>query len=49
MTQEKYFIKRQIERLEQRKESLVDEFIGACEEINKEIKYYKKQLKESEL
>ena len=46
MTKEKYFIKRQIERLEQRKENLIYEFIGACEEINNEIKYYKKQLKE---
>ena len=46
MTEEKYFIKMQLERLKQRKESLIDEFIGACEEINKEIKYYKRQLKE---
>lgn len=49
MTQEKYFIKRRIERLEQRKESLVNVFIGACNEINNEIKELKKQLKEQEI
>lgn len=43
---EKTFIRKQIERLKKRKESLIDEFIGACTEINNEIKEFKRQLKE---
>lgn len=43
--QEDYFIRLQIKRLNERKEKLVDEFIGACEEINREIKYYKKKIR----
>ena len=33
-----YEEKKQIEYLQSRKNTLIDEFIGACEEINKQIK-----------
>lgn len=42
---EKALINRQIEQLRKRRDSLVDEFIGRCDEINVQIKALKK-LKE---
>lgn len=46
--QEKHFIQLQIKRLKARKENLIDEFIGRCEEINNEIKEYRTMLKGSD-
>lgn len=40
------FIQNRINLLKQRKEALVQQTIGACNEINLEIKELQKQLKE---
>lgn len=43
---EKKILLKQIKELENRKETLLYEFIGACNEINVEIKLLKKKIKE---
>lgn len=44
--QEKHIILNQIESLQKRKAELVDDLVSRCEEINYQIKYLRKQIKE---
>lgn len=43
--QQIYCLEQQIVKFEKRKQFLIDEFVGACEELNFQIKECRKEIK----
>lgn len=44
--QERYLLERQIKMLEERKQFLIDDLVARCEEINTQIRFIRKCIKD---